>query len=85
MDAITTHNPFAINDICFSGQTGYPLEKVNSPDPGQNLGRDRKAAAVTPERRPQAIFRLPKGQFPALADPFPEADPLSAAARLYLG
>jgi len=30
VDAITTHNPFAINDIYFSRQTGYPLEKMNS-------------------------------------------------------
>jgi acetyl-CoA C-acetyltransferase len=29
IDAVTTHNPFAINDIWFSRQTGHPLEKMN--------------------------------------------------------
>ena len=27
MDAVTTHNPFAVNDLWFSGQTGIPLER----------------------------------------------------------
>lgn len=27
--AITTHNPFAVNDLWFSRQTGYPLERMN--------------------------------------------------------
>jgi acetyl-CoA acetyltransferase family protein len=29
LDAVTTHNPFAVNDIYFSRQTGYPLEDMN--------------------------------------------------------
>ncbi len=29
MDAIKTHNPFALNDILFSRQTGVTLEKMN--------------------------------------------------------
>ena len=27
IDAVTTHNPFAVNDIYFSRQTGFPLEQ----------------------------------------------------------
>jgi acetyl-CoA C-acetyltransferase len=30
IDAVTTHNPFAVNDIYFSRQTGYPMEKMNA-------------------------------------------------------
>ena len=30
VDAVTTHNPFAVNDIYFSRHTGYPLDKMNS-------------------------------------------------------
>lgn len=30
VDAVTTHNPFAVNDIYFSRQTGFPLERMNS-------------------------------------------------------
>ena len=30
VDAITTHNPFAVNDIYFSQQTGFPLDRMNS-------------------------------------------------------
>ena len=30
VDAVTTHNPFAVNDIWFSQQTGYPVEKMNA-------------------------------------------------------
>lgn len=30
IDAITTHNPFAINDIVFNRETGFPLEKMNA-------------------------------------------------------
>jgi acetyl-CoA acetyltransferase len=29
MDAIKTHNPFALNDILFSRQTGVAIEKMN--------------------------------------------------------
>ncbi len=29
LDAVKTHNPFAVNDIVFSRQTGFPLEKMN--------------------------------------------------------
>lgn len=28
--AVTTHNPFAVNDLWFSAQTGYPLERMNA-------------------------------------------------------
>lgn len=30
LDAVTTHNPFAVNDLYFAKQTGYPLEKMNA-------------------------------------------------------
>ncbi len=30
VDAVTTHNPFAINDIVFNRETGFPLDKMNS-------------------------------------------------------
>jgi acetyl-CoA C-acetyltransferase len=30
MDSVKTHNPFALNDILFSRQTGVPLEKINN-------------------------------------------------------
>jgi len=30
IDAVTTHNPFAVNDIYFSRHTGYPLERMNA-------------------------------------------------------
>ena len=30
VDAVTTHNPFAVNDLWFSGQTGIALERMNS-------------------------------------------------------
>lgn len=30
IDAVTTHNPFAVNDVYFSRQTGYPLERMNA-------------------------------------------------------
>jgi acetyl-CoA acetyltransferase len=30
VDAVTTDNPFAVNDIWLSRQTGLPLEKMNS-------------------------------------------------------
>jgi len=30
MDAIKTHNPFALNDILFSRQTGVPIEGMNN-------------------------------------------------------
>jgi acetyl-CoA acetyltransferase len=30
MDAVKTHNPFAVNDVLFSRQTGYPLETMNN-------------------------------------------------------
>ena len=28
--AVKTHNPFAVNDILFSSQTGFPIEKMNN-------------------------------------------------------
>ncbi len=30
VDAVTTHNPFAVNDIYFSRMTGYPLDEMNA-------------------------------------------------------
>jgi acetyl-CoA acetyltransferase len=30
MDAVKTHNPFAVNDVLFSRQTGVPLERMNN-------------------------------------------------------
>jgi len=30
VDAVTTHNPFAINDLVFNRETGFPLEKMNA-------------------------------------------------------
>ena len=30
VDAVKTHNPFAVNDIAFSIETGFPLEKMNN-------------------------------------------------------
>ncbi len=29
VDVVTTHNPFAVNDLWFSEQTGFPLERMN--------------------------------------------------------
>ncbi len=30
VDAVTTHNPFAVNDLVFKHETGFPLEKMNA-------------------------------------------------------
>jgi len=30
VDAVKTHNPFAVNDIAFAREAGYPLEKMNN-------------------------------------------------------
>ena len=30
IDAVKTHNPFAVNDILFSQSTGFPIEKMNN-------------------------------------------------------
>jgi acetyl-CoA acetyltransferase len=30
MKAIKSHNPFAVNDIAFARETGYPLEGMNN-------------------------------------------------------
>ncbi len=30
VDAIKTHNPFAVNDVVFSKETGYPFAKINN-------------------------------------------------------
>lgn len=30
IDAVKTHNPFAVNDLYFSKATGYPLERINN-------------------------------------------------------
>jgi len=29
VDLVTTHNPFAVNDLWFADQTGFPLERMN--------------------------------------------------------
>jgi acetyl-CoA acetyltransferase len=29
VEIVTTHNPFAVNDLWFSQQTGFPLERMN--------------------------------------------------------
>lgn len=29
IDVVTTHNPFAVNDLWFARQTGFPLERMN--------------------------------------------------------
>ena len=29
IDAVTSHNPFAVNDIVFSRDTGFPLDRMN--------------------------------------------------------
>jgi acetyl-CoA C-acetyltransferase len=29
IDVVTTHNPFAVNDLWFARQTGYPIERIN--------------------------------------------------------
>ena len=47
--------------------------------PGQSLGRARGTTATTPERRPQGHLHLLEEPVPALADPFPELDPLPGA------
>lgn len=30
MDAVKTHNPFAVNDLYFAKATGYPIDKMNN-------------------------------------------------------
>jgi acetyl-CoA C-acetyltransferase len=30
MDAVKTHNPFAVNDVLFSRQSGFPLKRMNT-------------------------------------------------------
>lgn len=30
LDAVTTHNPFAVNDVYFAKQTGYSLDRMNA-------------------------------------------------------
>ena len=30
VDAVTTHNPFAVNDLYFARHTGYPVEQMNT-------------------------------------------------------
>lgn len=30
VDAITTHNPFAVNDVIFTRETGYPIDRMNA-------------------------------------------------------
>jgi len=35
VDLVTTHNPFAVNDVYFSAQTGFPLDRRK--DPGMKI------------------------------------------------
>lgn len=30
IDAVTSHNPFAVNDLVFARETGFPLERMNA-------------------------------------------------------
>ena len=30
LHAVVTHNPFAVNDVYFTRQTGFPLERMNT-------------------------------------------------------
>jgi len=30
LKAVKTHNPFAVNDVLFARQTGFPLERMNN-------------------------------------------------------
>ena len=30
VNAVTTHNPFAVNDLYFASETGYPLDRMNA-------------------------------------------------------
>lgn len=30
VDAVTTHNPFAVNDLVFAKETGFPVERMNA-------------------------------------------------------
>jgi acetyl-CoA acetyltransferase len=30
VDAVKAHNPFAVNDLWFAGQTGYAVERMNA-------------------------------------------------------
>lgn len=30
IDAVTTHNPFAVNDLVFARETGFPLDRMNA-------------------------------------------------------
>jgi acetyl-CoA C-acetyltransferase len=30
VDVVTTHNPFAVNDLVFAKETGFPLERMNA-------------------------------------------------------
>jgi acetyl-CoA C-acetyltransferase len=30
VDAVTTHNPFAVNDLVFARETGFPVERMNA-------------------------------------------------------
>jgi acetyl-CoA acetyltransferase len=45
---VTTHNPFAVNDLWFSQQTGFALERMNpcgmQPDLRPSAGADRLRA-----------------------------------------
>ena len=48
IDAVKSHNPFAVNDIVFALETGYPLEKMNNYGCSLIFGHPH---AVTPIRQ----------------------------------
>jgi hypothetical protein len=43
IDAVKTHNPFAINDLAFARKTDFPLEKMNNFGCSPDLGSPAKA------------------------------------------
>ena len=69
VDAITTHNPFAVNDLFFARETGFPLERMNAygcslvfghPQAPTGLRVDRRAdrGAAAARRRRRPVHRL---------------------------
>jgi acetyl-CoA C-acetyltransferase len=46
VDAVTTHNPFTINDIWFSRQTGIPVEEMNSYGSSLVFGHPHAATGI---------------------------------------
>jgi acetyl-CoA C-acetyltransferase len=69
LDAVATHNPFAVNDIYFSRQSGVPVEKMNvygsslvygHPQAPTGAASDRRADrdAARARRRHRPVHRL---------------------------